>query len=307
MGGFLSDLYGSKPTVPTLPKLNLPSEQATATQANISNLPATEQLVGAANTFTRQQIQQMLASVIPNYNEITGSATTDIASMLKGEIPTDVSNALQTSAAARALTGGFAGSGMHGDLVARDLGLTSLNLMDKGITSAESWMSMMDQMYSPGMLNVSSMFITPMQEYQTANEQNVQQFQRQWMQSQISAMPDPELTGLLADISAASPMALPIGSGGEQGWAMGLLGGGGGAGGGGGGLLSMAGMMCWVAREVYGAQDPKWLIFRAWMIGKAPAMLRRLYVEEGPRFARWLRNKPRIKRIVRYLMDRVTT
>ncbi|MBU6231539.1 hypothetical protein KGP36_02625 [Patescibacteria group bacterium] len=189
MPSFLDSLLGSKPVVPNLPVLNLGTEQQTAIKNNQAALPAAENLVGSANQFSIDQINQMLQQAIPGYSSMVQTATGNIASELKGQIPTDVAQQVQNSDAARALGGGYGGSGAHGDLVARDLGLTSLNLTQQGLSSFENWTRNSAALYEPSMINVSSMFITPMQQYQTDNEQNVQQFQRQWMQNQINAQP----------------------------------------------------------------------------------------------------------------------
>ena len=60
---------------------------------------------------------------------------------------------------------------------------------------------------------------------------------------------------------------------------------------------------CWVAREVYGADNPKWLEFREWMFTKASDNLRNFYLEYGERIAKSIRNKPKIKSIIRKWMD----
>ena len=60
---------------------------------------------------------------------------------------------------------------------------------------------------------------------------------------------------------------------------------------------------CWVAREVYGVDNPKWLQFREWMLTEASDILRNYYIEYGERIAEWIRNKPRIKAIIRKWMD----
>jgi len=60
---------------------------------------------------------------------------------------------------------------------------------------------------------------------------------------------------------------------------------------------------CWVAREVYGADNPKWLEFREWMFTKASDNLRNFYLEYGERIAKSIRNKPKIKAIIRKWMD----
>jgi hypothetical protein len=60
---------------------------------------------------------------------------------------------------------------------------------------------------------------------------------------------------------------------------------------------------CWVAREVYGADNPKWLVFREWMLTQAPKWLRLAYLKHGERIAAWLRGKDVLKSLVRRWMD----
>jgi hypothetical protein len=60
---------------------------------------------------------------------------------------------------------------------------------------------------------------------------------------------------------------------------------------------------CWVAREIYGNDNPEWKVFRAWLFTEAPEWLRELYLEEGERFAAFISNKPFLKSIVKMSMD----
>jgi uncharacterized membrane protein YbaN (DUF454 family) len=64
-------------------------------------------------------------------------------------------------------------------------------------------------------------------------------------------------------------------------------------------------LFCWVAREVYGNKDHRWIKFREWLVNKAPKWLLRLYVRKGAKFATWLHRHPRFKPAIRFLMDRV--
>lgn len=77
-----------------------------------------------------------------------------------------------------------------------------------------------------------------------------------------------------------------------------------------GGLLSSAGSLgalaCWVAREVYGEENPKWRQFRRWLFEDAPARLRRWYLRHGAEFAAWLRENPEYKPQVRAWMEAQT-
>ena len=63
------------------------------------------------------------------------------------------------------------------------------------------------------------------------------------------------------------------------------------------------GGFCWVAREVYGVDDPRWLVFRAWLLTEAPAWLREAYADRGEAFAAWIHDKPVAKAAVRALME----
>lgn len=63
---------------------------------------------------------------------------------------------------------------------------------------------------------------------------------------------------------------------------------------------------CWVAREVFGEQSALWRLFQRWLFMHAPAWFRFLYLRFGRRGARWLRDKPRLKRHVRrWMLDRI--
>ncbi len=73
--------------------------------------------------------------------------------------------------------------------------------------------------------------------------------------------------------------------------------------GGAAGMLGWAPFACWVAREIYGADNPKWLVFREWMFARAPKWLLASYLKYGERIARWLRGKDRLKALVRKWMD----
>jgi len=64
---------------------------------------------------------------------------------------------------------------------------------------------------------------------------------------------------------------------------------------------------CWVAREVYGVHDARWLVFREWMEHDAPASLQSGYAMFGEDVAAWLRTRPVAKAVARPLMDLAIT
>ena len=62
-------------------------------------------------------------------------------------------------------------------------------------------------------------------------------------------------------------------------------------------------MLCWVAREVYGPENPQWLQFREWLINKAPRWFFNLYKKYGQQFAKFISDKPKLKKLVKLFMD----
>ncbi|MGA1785009.1 MAG: hypothetical protein ACO39R_06480, partial [Pontimonas sp.] len=62
-------------------------------------------------------------------------------------------------------------------------------------------------------------------------------------------------------------------------------------------------MMCWVAREVYGEDNPKWKQFREWVCKDAPEWFHNLYLKYGERIAAWVRVNPWVKPFLRRWMD----
>jgi hypothetical protein len=61
--------------------------------------------------------------------------------------------------------------------------------------------------------------------------------------------------------------------------------------------------LCWVAREVYGSDNPNWKKFRKWLLNDSPLWFQKLYNKYGERFAKFISNKPRIKAIIRKWMN----
>jgi hypothetical protein len=71
------------------------------------------------------------------------------------------------------------------------------------------------------------------------------------------------------------------------------------------GTLGSAWILCWVAREVYGDRNIKWYMFRVWLEFKAPKWFKKLYSKHGEAYANFIHNKPLLKRITKYFMDKV--
>ena len=112
---------------------NLPGIQQGDIYGEVAqNQGAAEGIESRRNAFAREQLRQMLNETIPGYEEGQAQRTKTAQSLMRGEIPADVQEMIQRSTAARAVTGGYGGSPSGRNLVARDLGRTSLDLMNLG-------------------------------------------------------------------------------------------------------------------------------------------------------------------------------
>ena len=68
-------------------------------------------------------------------------------------------------------------------------------------------------------------------------------------------------------------------------------------------LSSLISDFCWVAREVYGVNNPRWIVFRYWMLHLSPGWFKRFYLKHGRLISVWISNKPLIKLAIKLWMD----
>lgn len=231
IGGAIN-AFGSKPQVPGLPAIRPGEVQGETITENLAALPEAEKLAGAVNVARRREGRRALDASVPGARGILEKGTQQIASMIRGEIPDDVSQQVQQFANERAFSGGFGGSGLARNLTARDLGLTSLNLTQSGISSAQQWISGAMQLSQPGgFFDVSSMFFTPSERLSFEERERAAQFNRNLLFEQVKAAPDPATAALGREIDRFFNTAASTG----------MMAAGGGMGGGGGMMGGMGG------------------------------------------------------------------
>lgn len=103
-----------------------------------ANFERASNIARQQNTFDQQEMERMLEESIPGYKGIQATRAGNAASFLKGDIPDDVRAQVFRRGAAKAVGGGYGGSDASRNLTARDLGLTSLDLMDRGQRYSQS-------------------------------------------------------------------------------------------------------------------------------------------------------------------------
>lgn len=85
------------------------------------------------NDYYSGELKKLLETAYPGYASQLGKYADTTSSMMRGEIPMDVSNQVFRSGAGKALMGGYSGGGLHSNLVARDLGTTSYGIQQQGM------------------------------------------------------------------------------------------------------------------------------------------------------------------------------
>lgn len=174
--------FGRKPNVPDFPSLTGIMQNMVG--ANQAIMPDLTKMAGTINTYNMgayqtkyEALRSQVADWFPNWQ-----------SALKGEVPADVSAQVQNSAAARAVGGGYGGTGLNRNLVARDLGLTSLAIQQQAQNSLAQWFA---RAGVPETFRLESGMATS----GDAMAQAATKWQRDWLSEQIAASPDPKFIG----------------------------------------------------------------------------------------------------------------
>ena len=221
-GGAMS--AGKKVRVPEYQKVDIEGEQNKAIGQNLKSLPQSAELAAKTASADQDTLTSLLRRAIPGYDQMLQQSSSNINAQLRGEIPTDVSNAVLRSGAARALGSGLGGGSALGrNMTLRDLGLTSMGQQQTGLQNA---MAFIQNQKATGMVNpmsAGSMFVSPQQRMAIRERENAAQFNRDLMAAQVRAQPDPMMAAIGGALSSAG--------GGMMGG--GMMGGGGKGGGGG--------------------------------------------------------------------------
>ncbi len=89
-------------------------------------------LANQVNQFMGQQVRAPYLANLPNYAGMVGQRSANTTSLLRGEVPADVTRLIQQRGAERGVSTGMTGGPNMNASWLQALGLTSLGLMDKG-------------------------------------------------------------------------------------------------------------------------------------------------------------------------------
>lgn len=223
--------FGSKPKIPSLPQIDPTKVQQQSVEGNLANFGNAAALGAQVNEWNSAQsiasLKRALDFVAPG---MLNQAQNITSAQLRGELPADIESSVMRSNAGRAFAGGFGGSGLSAGMGLRSLGLTSLQMQQQGLANFSSLSSMVPQ--SP-LFDISSMFFTPQQRLQFAFQDRQAHFERNLMDAQVEAAPDPAKAALGREIdrffNTAAQFGMMAAGGAMGGGGGGMMGGGGGA------------------------------------------------------------------------------
>lgn len=136
-----------------------------------ANQAAAQKTATATNQYNQSELDRMLNESIPGWSDIQAKRAGAASSFLSGSLPPDVEAAVRRGSVGRALEGGYGGSPAARNLEARDLGLTSLDMINRGagLTSDIVGSTPMARMVgSNDLLNLSGKDVTGLR----SNERN---------------------------------------------------------------------------------------------------------------------------------------
>lgn len=285
------------------------------------------------NTASLQARNRLLGD-LGEANPLLKASTENILKQLRlgGKLDAETQAAVTKGALEAGGTAGISGSGAARGLVARDLGLTSLNLINSrnaaalqggtalsadfatrfgllgttansdnttsiGIAQLLNSRALPNPGLDPGAVANLDIGVNNQEQQSIANRAQIQIAQNNANTAAIA-----QLVGGLS--GAYSSYA---------GSAAGTLRSGGTVTGSGGApandpnttaaMNSLMGFTCWVAREVYGAHSPRWTMFRSWLLEDASETFRNLYLKHGEEAAQFISDKPILKLAIRKFMD----
>ena len=187
-----------KPRPPKPPPLRTvtPEEaQTAATAGNLAALPQATALGREVDTAMLEAFRRAAEQFAPGS---LGAIQKSTAAFSRGEIPEDMAGAVGRAATAKSLgLVGTGGGGFRGNLTARDLGLTSLDLMGRGLQQFGALASL-----APRPFDITSAFFTPGQWWQMTTENVKNKWNVDWLGKQMKYMGDvqeAEMWGQIAE------------------------------------------------------------------------------------------------------------
>lgn len=225
--GFLSKIFGKKPTVPEFVPVDYDKEYDATMDYNEKNIERFGGISRKAQEQDQKALMQGLRTAIPNYDELLASEFDITSSLLRGELSKREQDRLRDRRAALGLSSGTQDADLTQYSYARDLGLAERDLINQGMAYADNRIRRQSAFVAQP-VSVTTMFQSPQQRIAQKMSERDSKFKRDNYAAKIAASPDPVMAGIFNNMAAVA--GAKSGKGGKGGGFSGLFSGGGGLG-----------------------------------------------------------------------------
>lgn len=171
---------GDKPDVPPFVPVNVGTAQDEALTTNLNNMQDMAALASTTNRLSGEETLKQLERMAPGFSSMVAQQRKIVESQLRGEIPEDVARQITKYNAGKAVAGGVSN-------LPYSMGMTSYQIMQQGLNAADRWLGRAQSMAPT--FDFSRMFVTPQMTLGAQQFNSQQQWDQQWLQNQINAMP----------------------------------------------------------------------------------------------------------------------
>ena len=133
--GIGGSLLKKKPKIPTYKPVNQQAEQEAAIAGNLASFGKASELADMTAQADQDRLDSILARTLPNYRELISGAGSAVQDMIAGRLPNQDQQMLMRRSAERGAGLGIANTGAGRNLTARDLGLSSLQMTQAGLSA----------------------------------------------------------------------------------------------------------------------------------------------------------------------------
>lgn len=208
-GDLVINALGGREKIPNTPptrEIDVGAESQHAVRANLNQLPDAEKLATEVDTSNLTRRLANLERVLPGIGSLLRGGADTLASFERGELPPDLLRSVVNSSAARAQSGGYgATSPIGANLITKDILQNSLDLQKFGLAATPAYLSGAASIL-PQPYNVASNFVTTPEAIDAAFRNNANVWQREWLKSQLDALPDPGRAAIARDVGGIADL-----------------------------------------------------------------------------------------------------
>jgi hypothetical protein len=198
----LTEVFGDTPDVAPYIPTNLGEEQIKALKENLAAFGDISKLGGKYYDYMLGFMDKSIpgfSDILAMGGDLTKKMQGTASEFLSGQIPQDVINSVTRSSAFQNLQSGLMSGAMGMSNTARNLGLTSLDMINQGSklqetagNAAQRWA----QIASGLVMNPASFFVSPSEQFGATMQNRLYQQQTKQLQNNLNASPNPVAKGV---------------------------------------------------------------------------------------------------------------